>query len=173
MIRMLATASVALALAGSSSALAHDIFFTGLLQGSQEVQPQPVQTNAYGYINGVLDVHTNTFSFQWVILGQLTGRPSAPGAHLHNAPAGSNGPVVFGFNNPDGTWALQGSATWTGMSNAHMAALLDGNIYANFHTSFYPAGELRGQLRQVPAPAAPALAFVAATLGLTRRRRGR
>ncbi|MHA7813225.1 MAG: CHRD domain-containing protein [Phycisphaerales bacterium] len=143
--------------------------FSAIINGDQQV-PDPVVTDAMGTLNGVYDADLNEFSFNWVIMGDLDGAPSSPGAHLHNGPAGTNGPVVFAFNNPDGTWELSGSATWTGLSQSEVDALFAGEIYANFHTDTFPGGEVRGQVLAVPTPGAVTFLGMGG-LALTRRRR--
>jgi hypothetical protein len=71
-------------------------------------------------------------------------------AHFHNASAGVNGPVVrtltgdFDENNSaTGIWR---STDDEPLTEELIAELLDGNIYVNFHSPTYPAGEIRGQL---------------------------
>lgn len=123
---------------------------------------------ALGELNGTYDSVANSFSFTWNISDDLIGNPASPGSHIHRAPLGSNGPIVFGFNNPDGTWPLNGSATWTGLSDTNVADLFAGNFYVNFHTSQFPSGEVRGQIFVVPAPGSAALLLIGAA---ARRRR--
>lgn len=125
---------------------------------------------ATGTLFGTFDSDANTFDFTWDISDNLIGVPSDPGSHLHNAPAGTAGPIVFAFQNPDGTWPLSGSATWTGISQAEAAELFAGNIYANFHTDAFPAGEVRGQITLIPAPATGSLLTATAILAFRRRR---
>ena len=140
--------------------------FAGVIDGDQAGSGSP----AVGSITGQYDDVANTFSFSWNISDDLIGVPSSPGSHIHNAPAGSNGPIVFAFNNPDGTWALSGDATWSGLSSDHVEALFAGALYANFHTSAFPGGEVRGQILAVPAPAGFALLGFGG-FALVRRRR--
>lgn len=123
----------------------------------------------FGSLSGTYDSILNTFSFSWSVQG-LLGTPSAPGAHIHLGAAGATGPVLFGFNNPDGSWALSGSAVWEGLSSDDVDALFSEGLYANFHTDLFPAGEIRGQIRQVPAPGAGALLAMTGVLGARRRR---
>lgn len=143
--------------------------FAGMITGDQENPDSG--SPATGSITGEYNETTNAFTFNWEITDSLIGDPSSPGAHLHQGAEGVNGPVVFGFNEPDGTWALSGSSTWSGLSTEQVAALFAGEIYANFHTTVFPGGEVRGQLFVVPAPASLVFGGVAGIGLLTRRRR--
>lgn len=138
--------------AGAASAA--EFVFHAYISGLNEVPAN--NSPALGFMAGVYDDAANTFSFSWVITDNLIGVPASPGAHIHNAPAGSNGPIVFGFSDPDGSWALNGEAVWSGLSQDHVNALFAGNLYINFHTTTFPGGEVRGQI--VPAPGCIALA---------------
>lgn len=157
-------AAVAAVLATAGAASAADFVFYSYLSGLNEVPPN--NSPALGFMAGVYDNVANTFSFSWVITDNLIGQPSAPGAHIHNAPAGANGPIVFGFAN--GPWSLQGNAVWSNLSQDNIDALFAGNLYINFHTSAFPAGEIRGQI--VPAPGAVTLAGLGLLCSVRRRR---
>lgn len=161
---------LSIALATGCASADHLQEFSAIISGDQQV-PDPVSTDAMGTLTGTYDSILNEFSFSWVIMGDLEGDPSSPGAHLHNGAAGTNGPVVFGFNNPDGTWELSGSATWTGLTQSDVDALYAGEIYANFHTSAFPSGEVRGQIFAVPTPGAASVLGIAGIFGCARRRR--
>ncbi len=126
---------------------------------------------ALGFLAGVYDSDANSFSFSWLITDNLVGAPSAPGAHIHMAGVGVNGPIVFGFATD--TWALSGSAVWMGLSDAEADALFNEGLYVNFHTDAYPAGEIRGQIvgEAAPSPGTLALAGLGLVLGFGRRRR--
>ncbi len=160
----------ALGVAALAAATAHaDTFlFEAVINGAQEVPPTTSAAN--GTATGVYDDVANTFTFSWNISGPLTGDPASPGSHIHLGAAGGNGPVIFGFNNPDGTWPLVGSDVWTGISDANRNALFAGETYFNFHTTAFPGGEVRGQITLVPAPGALALLGVGG-LAILRRRR--
>jgi hypothetical protein len=161
--RVAAVAAIVIA-AGAASA-AEFVFYANI-SGLNEVPPN--NSPALGFMAGVYDDVANTFSFSWVITDNLVGTPSSPGAHIHNAPAGSNGPIVFGFSNPDGSWALDGAAVWSGLSQANIDALFASELYINFHTTAFPGGEVRGQI--VPAPGAIALAGLGLLCSARRRR---
>lgn len=163
------TALTAVSVAGIASAGAGDITdFTAVINGLQEVPANGSPTT--GTLTGSYNSGTNSFSFSWDLTDNLIGDPSSPGAHIHNAPAGSNGPVLFGFNNPDGTWPLSGSAMWTGLSTSQVDDLFAGNMYINFHTTEFAGGEVRGQIFVVPTPGSAGILAGAALLGLRRRR---
>lgn len=162
--------SCVLALSGGTALADHLTDFAGTLSGLNQV-PDPVFTDASGTISGTYDSILNEFSFNWVITGDLEGDPASPGAHLHMGSSGTNGPIVFGFNNPDGTWELSGSAVWSGLSGDEVDALFAGDIYANFHTTAYAGGEIRGQFMTVPAPSSLGLLAMVGFGGMARRRR--
>lgn len=74
-------------------------------------------------------------------------------AHIHRAPAGTNGPVVHwlyhntGVNAPGGPFDADNPIGGSLLFNAeHMVDLLTGYYYVNVHTSNHPAGEIRGQI---------------------------
>ncbi|MCU0867234.1 MAG: CHRD domain-containing protein [Planctomycetes bacterium] len=80
--------------------------------------------------------------------GQFAGLSSAPfAAHVHIAPAGVNGPIVFPLTIAGSTL----SATFT-PSAADLVNLRAGNWYVNVHTPANPGGEIRGQLNLAKLP---------------------
>lgn len=161
------TVATASALTGAG-AFAATFDFAAVINGDQEVPASG--SPATGSATGVYDDVANTFSFSWMITG-LTGVPAAPGAHIHAGFAGENGPIVFGFNEPDGTWSPSGSATWSGLTGAEVTRLFDGGFYLNFHTDDFPAGEVRGQILLVPSAGAGAAMLTAISVVGVRRRR--
>ncbi len=151
-------------LAGAASADLY--FFSADIGGANEVPPNG--SPAVGFMIGTFDDGSNTLSFSWSITDDLVGEPSAPGAHFHHAPAGSNGPIVFGFRADD--WELAGNDVWANMTAEQVGWLFDGEIYINFHTTAFPGGEVRGQVLLVPTQASMSLAVVG-VLALAWRRR--
>jgi len=106
--------------------------------------------------------------------------------HIHAAPAGSNGGVVFGFIGPNNDTngdlvidAVAGTVTsaWdAGEGNnttltAQISTLLNDGLYLNLHTPQFGGGAIRGQILLVPEPTTGALALVIGLFGIVRRRR--
>ncbi len=141
-------------------------FFDGVIDGTQEV---PATTSvAVGNLTGVYDDVANTFTFSWEITGSLSGTPTV--SHIHAAEAGSNGPVVFGFNDAGGGWALSDTKVWSGLSQANIDALFSNGLYLNFHTDTFAGGEIRGQITLVPTPGVAAALGLGGLLAVRRRR---
>ncbi|MEL6569253.1 MAG: CHRD domain-containing protein [Pseudomonadota bacterium] len=134
-----------------------DVTFTAILNGENEVQDPAVVTNADGVGNITFTVANGSVSYTTAVnienfdIGTLTV------GHLHNAPAGANGPVVQDIL---ADAAADGSVTGstieqpqlditvaeTSVESSVLAEAEAGNIYFNIHSSDFPAGEVRGQL---------------------------
>lgn len=75
------------------------------------------------------------------------------GAHIHNAEAGVDGPVIFNitpaFNN-NGAFLYFTAADTTAFDNVFADIISSGNAYVNVHTANNPAGEVRGQIVKTP-----------------------
>ncbi len=71
-------------------------------------------------------------------------------AHIHLAPAGQDGPIVFGFFDASTIFdqATPGDARFDDVYRYvdFLDDLWFGNLYVNVHSPAYPAGELRGQI---------------------------
>jgi len=65
-------------------------------------------------------------------------------AHIHEAPAGKNGPVVIPLEKDGDTYTVPANAKLT---DAQFASFEAGNLYINVHTAVHPDGEIRGQLK--------------------------
>ena len=105
------------------------------LSGEQEVPPN--DSTARGGCFGQFDADAATLSL--VCTHNVVG-PAL--MHIHRAPPGSNGPIVFDLGDP----VSPVEATWTGMTAEQIADLLAGNYYINVHASGRPDGEIRGQI---------------------------
>lgn len=166
-------AGIPLLLAPSASAVTA---FSAVLSGAQEVPP--VTTAA----SGSATLSLNDAQDRLTIAIQLNGldldgnqtpaddTDDVVAAHVHNAPPGVNGGVVFGFIGPnddtngdlaidpvagtiESAWdASEGSGTTL---DAQLASLFAGDLYLNVHTTTNTGGEIRGQI--VPEPGTSAL----------------
>ena len=73
-------------------------------------------------------------------------------AHIHRAPAGSNGSVIYFLSPGPFASPLVGatdpapSGGATGFLPADYTDLAAGNLYVNVHTQAIPGGEIRGQI---------------------------
>jgi len=107
------------------------------LSGDQEVPP--VQTQASG--NGTITVNEDMS-----VSGSVTTTGiKATAAHIHEAAAGKNGPVVVPLEKKsDNEFAVPAAAK---LSEAQYKALKAGNLYVNVHSDAHKGGEIRAQLK--------------------------
>jgi hypothetical protein len=128
--------AVTLLLAGySGPVLSDEIKVT--LSGNQEIPP--VTTSGSG---------TGTFN-----VGEdksVSGKVTITGlavtvAHIHEAPAGSNGPIIIPLTKTSDTvWVVPADAKLT---DAQYASYKAGSLYYNFHSEAHRSGEIRGQIK--------------------------
>jgi hypothetical protein len=128
--------AVTLLLAGySGPVLSEEIKVT--LSGNQEIPP--VTTSASG---------TGTFN-----VGEdksVSGKVTVSGlavtvAHIHEAPAGSNGPIIIPLTKTSDTvWVVPAG---TKLTDAQYASYKAGNLYYNLHSEAHRSGEIRGQIK--------------------------
>jgi len=143
-------------------------FKTGGLSGREEVPAR--ETNARGNALFELSDDGTTLSYKLIV----ANINNVVAAHIHVAPAGTNGSVVLflfgpapaGGGRSDGTLA-QGTVTAANLigplTGQPLSALIDamraGNCYVNVHTNDgveptdtgpgdFPGGEIRGQIRE-------------------------
>ena len=116
--------------------------FTARLSGPQDV-PGVVTTAA-----GTACLMLTSAGVQFFVTVEgLSGPITA--IHIHNAPAGVNGPVVRTLtgnlwgNTAEGLWRSTDAEPLTA---ALIDELLKGNLYVNVHTAANPGGEIRGQI---------------------------
>lgn len=118
---------------------------TTTLSGANEVGP--VDTPASGTATATLEDEQLTVTGTFRDLGSDLMEVSDSSAHIHNAPAGENGPILF---NLDVTSSDQRNGNFSGKANLNkeqQQAFKDGNLYVNIHTVNYMGGEIRGQFR--------------------------
>lgn len=124
------------------------------LTGAEEVPP--VQTSATGTATATMtgNLLRVTGSFQG--LGSDLTEIAGSSAHVHEAPRGQSGPVVFPLQvtpGPDNR-----SGTFDGemlLDESQLQAFADGRYYVNVHTVTNPQGEIRGQLEAAPQEEPP------------------
>lgn len=133
--------------------------FVAHLSGGEEVPA--VETLAQGQVIFHLDRSGNELSYKLI----AANIENVAMSHIHLAPAGVNGPVVvwlypsappaqlipgrFSGVLAEGTiTAANLVGPLAGKDLSDLIAEMDGgNAYVNVHTSAYPAGEIRGQIR--------------------------
>ncbi|MGI8924265.1 MAG: CHRD domain-containing protein [Fimbriimonadales bacterium] len=123
--------------------------FDDSMDGGQEVPPNG--SPGIGLITGNYDDVTNMLLIVVVAQG-LTSPVTA--AHIHNAPMGVIGPVMFPLSGDTGGTTYSSNDTFT-FDDLQEIEFLAGRVYANIHTVEIPSGEIRGQINpeQVPEPA--------------------
>ena len=149
-----------------------------LMTGSQEVPP--VSSDAIGLGTVIFDnaalAATYSIRVSGLDFGPVLGLPAqttdpsdnVTNFHVHNAPRGTNGGVVFGQIAPshdtddlsigltiDGSWTVRGRWETTDPANTSISAFAsqlnsapigsDVSLYFNAHTNAFTAGEIRGQ----------------------------
>jgi hypothetical protein len=121
------------------------------LEGS-EVFP-PVDTEASGSCIGALDPLDLSFA-----VGCIQDVMDVSGAAIHHAPAGQNGPAIFGFDAATTfmdtvTFLFSGDSTGSGAVeydwNSFLRLLRNNELYVEVTSATYPEGEIRGQ---IPSP---------------------
>ncbi len=137
------TSAVTAAIVLISAGLAPASVYNFSLDGLQEVPPNA--SPAFGSISLTVD----DLTFDWTLSGTFQDLlSSATAAHIHKAPPGVNGPVIFPLTVTAATsGTVSGAGTFTA---AQLADLIDGQYYVNIHSSTFPGGEIRGQV--VPEP---------------------
>lgn len=177
--RWIATTALAVttALAGGMAS-ASVVFFD--LDGGQEVTPVTTSATGKGWV--MVNKATKELSFKLKVRGLTTADLFDVGGlgavHLHNAPAGANGPVVVPFTFADARYkdnthgfklnlrkASFEDIDLTGIGlKAFLSELKDGNIYVNVHTLANTSGEIRGQINAATNAAVPAVPVPASGL---------
>jgi hypothetical protein len=148
---------LALALALSAAGPARSsMIFEATLSGLNETPPN--NSPATGSGTFVLDDAMTSLTFDVTYSGLVAGTTAA---HFHDGPAGVAAPIVRGMTPAEGlmTGTTSGHflGTWTSadsepLTPALVTELLAGNIYFNVHSTTFPGGEIRDQLRPSPVP---------------------
>ena len=159
-----ALSAVLLALLTSGPAYATIITLEAQLSGANEVVPPGGDLDGSGLATLMIDDVALTVT--WEITVEGIGAPVA--AHIHEGPAGVNGPIQVDFSG-----LLSGGP----LQDDDLAGVLanPAGWYVNVHTEEFQGGAIRGQLSRVSVPVSEpgSLALLGLGLlglGLTRRR---
>ena len=130
-----AALAAALTLAMAGAAYAADMKVS--LAGDQEVPPVTTQAKGSGNVmigdDGAVSGTITTTGIQ------------GTAAHIHQAAAGKNGPVIVPMaKSGDNAWTFAPGAK---LNPDQMNALKAGDLYINVHSAANPGGEIRGQLK--------------------------
>jgi hypothetical protein len=141
--------------------------FTSMLSGLNEVPPNG--SPASGTSMGTYDDVTNMFMMDTAAIDFVA---AVTAAHVHVAPSGVAGPIVFPLS------GVTGMMTYTShdmvvLTEPQEVDFLAGNWYVNIHSGQFPGGEVRGQLNPtvVPEPASIVGLVLGAGLLIGLRRR--
>lgn len=95
--------------------------------------------------NGRAAITLDQASGAIVVHAQVSGLDDATQAHVHQAYAGANGPVLVALSkdvaNPE-HWSAEGAV----LNAAGLVAFDNGQLYVNVHSPAHPGGEIRGQV---------------------------
>jgi hypothetical protein len=128
-------AAAALLLTAFSSAGAEEV--TVSLTGDQEVPAVTTQAKGAGKITIAGDKSVSGSIKTTGVAGIM--------AHIHEAPAGKNGPPFITLEKKgDDEWAVPAGAKLT---DAQYEAFKAGNLYVNVHSAEHKGGEIRTQLK--------------------------
>jgi hypothetical protein len=132
---------VSLVAAATMFAAYSTLTFAGQVQvkltGAQEVPA--VTTSASG--SGTITINDDM-----TVQGSVTTNGVAgTAAHIHEAAAGKNGPVIIPLTKSgENLWSTPAGAKLT---QAQYKAFKAGNLYVNVHSAAHKGGEIRGQLK--------------------------
>ena len=108
-----------------------------VLSGNQEIPP--VATSASG--TGTITVNADRS-----VIGNatITGM-SVTVAHIHEAAAGTTGPIIAPLiRTADNVWSVPPG---TRLTDAQYESYKAGNLYFNIHSEAHRSGEIRGQIK--------------------------
>ena len=113
------------------------LVFSARLDGSQETPPN----GSPGSGLGLAVVNARDLSFSASV---VTSGVAETVTHIHEAPPGVAGPVVFALTKEAGkvVWNVQGTLT-----PAQLNTMRAGGLYLNVHSATFPEGEIRGQIQ--------------------------
>lgn len=120
--------------------------FTAVLSGANEVSATGVagvgDPDGTGTARVTVNVGRGQLCYEIAVASILL---PAAAAHIHEAPAGTNGPVIVPLAAPDASGVSGGCAS-VSREFAKELAKDPAGYYVNVHNSVYPGGAVRGQL---------------------------
>jgi hypothetical protein len=126
---------VAAALAGCASMASDSLSLR--LTGAEEVPPVSTSASGSGTIR-VTDDRDVSGSFK-------TQGGAFTAAHIHEAAAGVNGPVIIPLQKKgEDEWVVPSGAKLT---ESQYASYKQGRLYVNFHSAQHKGGEIRAQIK--------------------------
>lgn len=176
---VLSLAAMAAMLFAPLAAQAVVIQFNATINAAQQVPPSSSTATGLATLfyddKGTLSLLDDTYNFTASAFGLSGGTVAGTAAsvyHIHNAAAGSNGPVIVGLDAAPFVSFNSGSTLLVGGTNVvppsnFLANLQASLTYVNIHTAANPGGAIRGQLIQVAVVPEPSTyAMMLAGLGL-------
>ena len=132
--------------------LSEATYFTAILNGNNE--SPPVDTDATGVASFMLMGDMLHYEVAVQDISDITA------SHIHLAPVGNNGPVVFPLYPTTRVFDPENPISGAVMlTPENKADLLAGNYYVNVHTTANAGGEIRGQI--YPAQTMVLMAYLA------------
>jgi hypothetical protein len=127
----------------------------GILAGCQSMSPS---TEQRATLSGSEEVPAVTTAAKGIAVITITADRSvraevsvsgmAPTAsHIHEGPAGANGPVIVPFVKSDTDTNVFVAPPGAKLTEAQYASYKAGNLYVNVHSAKNPGGEIRAQLK--------------------------
>lgn len=107
------------------------------LVAAEEVPPTSSLATGTGTL--VIDPTTRAASGSITLSGM-----TAAAAHVHLGATGTNGPIIVPLTSAGNTWSVPAN---TRLTAEQFAAYKQGNLYYNAHSTLFPNGEIRGQIR--------------------------
>jgi len=108
-----------------------------VLSGNQEIPP--VTTAASGI--AMITVGADRSMIGNVTITGMT----VTVAHIHDAAAGANGPIIVPLTRTaDNVWSVPAG---TRLTDAQYESYKAGNLYLNIHSEAHRSGEIRGQIK--------------------------
>ena len=123
-------------------------YFIAPLSGAS--QPEGVPTDATGMVATEIRDTMVTLIGSFQDLSSDFDEAIRGGMHIHQALAGSNGPIIqplsTELDSMDRSGIVLADSNIYALTELQLNAMLDRELYVNVHTEDYPAGEIRGQL---------------------------